>query len=86
MTEFQEYIQRYLDLIPSENWLEEMINSGAETIQIFFWFRQRKITFCLCRRKMDAQGIASSFNRYRKDFPIQSASFCQKRPNRIVWF
>jgi hypothetical protein len=35
MTEFQKYIQRYLDQIPSDNWLEEMINSGAETIQIF---------------------------------------------------
>ena len=30
MTEFQKYIQRYLDQIPSDNWLEEMINSGAE--------------------------------------------------------
>ena len=41
MTEFQKYIQRYLDQIPSDNWLEEMINSGQKPFR-FFWFRQRK--------------------------------------------
>lgn len=35
MTDFQNYIQRYIDQIPSDNWMEEMVNSGAETIQIF---------------------------------------------------
>lgn len=35
MTEFQKYIQRYLDLIPSQNWMEEMANSEAETLQIY---------------------------------------------------
>ena len=35
MTEFQKYIQRYLDLIPSENWLEELKNSGAQTLEIY---------------------------------------------------
>ena len=35
MTEFQKYIQRYLDLIPSENWLEELKNFGAQTLEIY---------------------------------------------------
>ena len=35
MTEFQKYIQRYLDLIPSENWFEEMKNSGNHTMEIY---------------------------------------------------
>ena len=35
MTEFQKYIQRYLDLIPSENWIEEMKISGSETLEIY---------------------------------------------------
>lgn len=35
MTEFQKYIQRYLDLIPSQNWMEEMAKSEAETLQIY---------------------------------------------------
>lgn len=35
MTDFQKYIQRYLDLIPSENWLEELNRSGEKTIDVF---------------------------------------------------
>ena len=33
MTEFQKYIQRYLDLIPSENWWEELKISGNKTLE-----------------------------------------------------
>ena len=35
MTEFQKYIQRYLDLIPSENWVDEMKNSGTKTLEFY---------------------------------------------------
>lgn len=35
MTDFQKYIQRYLDLIPSENWVEEMKISGDKTLEIY---------------------------------------------------
>lgn len=35
MTELQKYIQRYLDLIPSENWLEELKNFAAQTLEIY---------------------------------------------------
>ena len=35
MTEFEKYIQRYLDLIPSEDWMEEMAKVGEETIKIY---------------------------------------------------
>ena len=35
MTDFQKYIQRYLDLIPSQNWTEEMKISGTKTLEIY---------------------------------------------------
>lgn len=35
MTEFQKYIQRYLDLIPSENWIDEMKLTGTYTLEIY---------------------------------------------------
>lgn len=35
MTEFQKYIQRYLDLIPSENWMEELSKCEEETFKIY---------------------------------------------------
>lgn len=35
MTDFQKYIQRYLDLIPSESWIEEMKISGVKSLEFF---------------------------------------------------
>ncbi|MCU7614997.1 DinB family protein [Chryseobacterium sp. GMJ5] len=35
MTDFQKYIQRYLDLVRSENWLEELKKSGEKTVEIY---------------------------------------------------
>lgn len=35
MTEFQKYVQRYLDLIPSENWIQELEKVGSET-ELFY--------------------------------------------------
>ena len=35
MTEFQKYIQRYSDLVPSENWMEELSKSEVETLEIY---------------------------------------------------
>lgn len=35
MTEFQKYIQHYLGLIPSSDWIQEMKNSGDETLELY---------------------------------------------------
>lgn len=35
MTEFEKYTQRYLDLIPGDNWLEEMEKAGTITLEIY---------------------------------------------------
>lgn len=35
MTEFEKYIQEYLNLIPSENWLEEMKIVSNQTLEIY---------------------------------------------------
>ena len=35
MTEFEKYIKRYFDLVPNENWIDEMIKIGNETLDIY---------------------------------------------------
>ena len=85
MTEFQKYIQRYLDQIPSDNWLEEMINSGAETIQIFSGLDNEN-HFLLTQKE---NGLSRNCFFHLIDtekFSNTERLFCQKRPNRIVWF
>jgi uncharacterized damage-inducible protein DinB len=34
-SDFQKYIQRYLDLIPSDNWIKELKNSSIHTLDIY---------------------------------------------------
>ena len=35
MTEFQKYIQRYLDMVPTGDWIEELSKSETETLEIY---------------------------------------------------
>ena len=51
MTEFQKYIQRYVDLIPSDNWLEEMKNSGNQTMEINQQFSEQQSDFAYAEGK-----------------------------------
>ncbi|KIA88236.1 DinB family protein [Kaistella jeonii] len=51
MTEFQKYIQRYLDLIPSENWLEELKNSADQTLEIYMKLSEEESNFAYAEGK-----------------------------------
>ncbi|WP_209389293.1 DinB family protein [Chryseobacterium sp. RR2-3-20] len=35
MNDFEKYVQRYLNLIPSDNWIEELTESGKKTVEIY---------------------------------------------------
>lgn len=51
MTEFQKYIQRYLDLIPTENWLEEMKISGNQTVELYQKISEEQSDFAYAEGK-----------------------------------
>lgn len=51
MTDFQKYIQRYLDLIPSENWLEELKKSEEKTVQIYSNLTEEQSLFAYAEGK-----------------------------------
>lgn len=51
MTDFQKYIQRYLDLIPTENWLEEMKNSGNQTVELYQNLSEEQADFAYAEGK-----------------------------------
>lgn len=51
MTDFQKYIQRYLDLIPSENWLEELKKSEEKTVQIYSNLTEEQFLFAYAEGK-----------------------------------
>lgn len=51
MTEFQKYIQRYLDLIPTENWLEELKNSADQTLELYRKLSEEQSNFAYAEGK-----------------------------------
>ncbi|OCK50699.1 DNA damage-inducible protein DinB [Chryseobacterium sp. CBo1] len=51
MTDFQKYIQRYLDLIPSEKWLEELKKSEEKTVQIYSNLTEEQSLFAYAEAK-----------------------------------
>ena len=51
MTEFQKYIQRYLDLVPSENWLQDMKNSGDQTLELYAKISEEHSNFAYAEGK-----------------------------------
>ena len=51
MTEFQKYIQRYLDLIPCENWLSEMEKAGSQTLEIYENLSEEQADFAYAEGK-----------------------------------
>lgn len=51
MTEFQKYIQRYLDLIPTENWLEEMKKTGKKTASLYSYLTEKQSDFAYAEGK-----------------------------------
>ena len=51
MTDFQKYIQRYLDLLPTENWLEEMRISGKDTLDLYKNLSEEQSNFAYAEGK-----------------------------------
>lgn len=51
MSDFQKYIQRYLDLIPSENWLEELKKSEEKTVGIYSKLTEEQSLFAYAEGK-----------------------------------
>lgn len=79
MTEFQKYIQRYLDQIPSDNWLEEMINSGAETIQIFSGLNNEKSLFAYAEGKWTLKELLLHLIDTEKIFQYRALRFADRK-------
>lgn len=51
MTEFQKYIQRYLDKVPSEDWIKEMQIDGDHTTALFSSIPEEKGDFAYAEGK-----------------------------------
>ena len=75
MTEFQKYIQRYLDLIPTENWLEEMKISGEKTLEIYRNISEENSNFAYAEGKWTLKELLQHLNDAERIFAYRALTF-----------
>lgn len=78
MTEFQKYIQRYLDLVPSENWLEEMKNSGNSTLEIYRKLSSEQSNFAYADGKWTMKELLQHLIDAERIFVYRAMRFARK--------
>ena len=78
MTEFQKYIQRYLDLIPTENWLEEMKKSGEKTISLYSFLAEEQSNFAYAEGKWTLKELMQHLIDAEKIFAYRALRFARK--------
>ncbi len=78
MTEFQKYIQRYCDLIPSENWLQELKVSGQKTIEVFSKLTESQGKFAYATGKWTLKELLQHLIDAEKIFAYRALRFARK--------
>lgn len=86
MTDFQKYIQRYLDLIPSDNLLGELKKSADKTIGIFSNLTEEQSTFAYAEGKWTLKGVLLHLSDTERVFQYRILAFARGDQNNLPGF
>ena len=75
MTEFQKYIQRYLDLIPTQNWLEQTEITGSETELFYRELTEKQADFAYAEGKWSLKVLLQHLIDSEKIFHYRALRF-----------
>ncbi|GAA5085822.1 DinB family protein [Chryseobacterium ginsengisoli] len=86
MTDFQKYVQRYLDLIPSENWLEELKKSGENTVEIYSKLTEEQSLFAYAEGKWTLKELLLHLSDTERIFQYRILAFARGDKNELPGF
>lgn len=86
MTEFEKYIQRYLDLVPSENWIEELKNSGKQTLEIYESLSEEQANFAYAEGKWSLKTLLQHLIDTEKVFAYRAMRFSRNDQSLVSGF
>jgi hypothetical protein len=86
MTEFQKYIQRYLDQVPSENWMKEMAASGEKTIELYAGLTQEQSHFAYADGKWTLKELLLHLSDTERVFQYRALAFARKEKAGLPGF
>ena len=86
MTEFEKYIQRYLDLIPSEDWLDELKIVGKETLNIYEKLFEDQSNYAYAEGKWSLKTLLQHLIDTEKVFAYRALRFSRKDQSLVSGF
>ncbi|CAA7387010.1 DinB family protein [Chryseobacterium fistulae] len=86
MTDFQKYIQRYLDNIPSTNWLEELAKSKEKTIEIYSNLSEEQAHFAYDIGKWTLKELLLHLSDTERVFQYRILAFARGDKNELPGF
>ncbi len=86
MTDFQKYIQRYLDLIPSGNWLEELKKSGEKTVGIYSKLSEEQSHFAYAEGKWTLKELLLHLSDTERVFQYRILAIARGDKNELPGF
>lgn len=86
MTDFQKYVQRYLDLIPSEDWLQELKFSVEKTIEIYSDLSEEQSLFAYAEGKWTLKELLLHLSDTERVFQYRIIAFLRGDKNSLPGF
>lgn len=86
MTDFEKYIQRYLDLVPSENWIEAMKTTLAETLEIYESLSEEQGIFAYAEGKWSLKTLLQHLIDTEKVFAYRAMRFSRNDQSLVSGF
>ncbi len=86
MTEFQKYVQRYLDLIPSENLLEELKRTEEKTVGIYSKLSEEQSILAYAEGKWTLKELLLHLSDTERVFQYRILAFARGDKNELPGF
>lgn len=86
MTDFQKYVQRYLDQIPSEDWLGELRRSGEKTVEIYSKLTEEQSLFAYAEGKWTLKELLLHLSDTERVFQYRILAFARGDKNELPGF
>lgn len=86
MTDFEKYIQRYLDLIPSENWLDELKKVGEKTVSLFSVLTEEQSKFAYAQGKWTLKEVLLHLSDTERIFQYRILAIARGEKSELLGF
>ncbi|UFH33238.1 DinB family protein [Chryseobacterium sp. C-71] len=86
MTDFEKYIQRYLDLIPSENWLEELKKVGEKTVSLYSYLTEEQSNYAYAEGKWSLKEVLLHLSDTERIFQYRILAFARGEKSELPGF